>query len=210
MLGLLLSGLTPEQGCPKRPLCKDSLHHGATSARCRRGRRRHAPPVRVRASGAQSELARTDELAAVPPGPMFLLTDGTVIVQDLGSTEAGSPNWWARPGQLQQLRQQHLEPARLAARRVRPERLRRRRSAGRAPRRRRWRVRQLSSSRHQPRRDLRSAEEHLDDDLPAGRWGGRLGPYQRCAGCRARRRPLDGRSLRLSQSATTRSSTRRR
>ena len=28
------------------------------------------------------------------PGPMFLLTDGTVIVQDLGSTEAGSPNWW--------------------------------------------------------------------------------------------------------------------
>ena len=25
---------------------------------------------------------------------MFLLTDGTVIVQDLGSTEAGSPNWW--------------------------------------------------------------------------------------------------------------------
>jgi len=28
------------------------------------------------------------------PGAMFLLTDGTVMVQDLGSHAGGSPNWW--------------------------------------------------------------------------------------------------------------------
>jgi hypothetical protein len=28
------------------------------------------------------------------PGAMFLLTDGTVMVQDLGSSSGGSPNWW--------------------------------------------------------------------------------------------------------------------
>ena len=28
------------------------------------------------------------------PGGMFLLTDGTVLVQDLGPTAGGSPNWW--------------------------------------------------------------------------------------------------------------------
>ena len=28
------------------------------------------------------------------PGGMFLLTDGTVMVQDLGPTTVGSPNWW--------------------------------------------------------------------------------------------------------------------
>lgn len=28
------------------------------------------------------------------PGAMFLLTDGTVMVQDLGASAGGSPNWW--------------------------------------------------------------------------------------------------------------------
>jgi hypothetical protein len=28
------------------------------------------------------------------PGAMFLLTDGTVMVQDLGTSAGGSPNWW--------------------------------------------------------------------------------------------------------------------
>ena len=28
------------------------------------------------------------------PGAMFLLTDGTVMVQDLGAAAGGSPNWW--------------------------------------------------------------------------------------------------------------------
>src|SRR5215469_3300280 len=28
------------------------------------------------------------------PGAMFLLTDGTVMVQDLSPTSGGSPNWW--------------------------------------------------------------------------------------------------------------------
>jgi hypothetical protein len=28
------------------------------------------------------------------PGAMFLLTDGTVMVQDVGASGAGSPNWW--------------------------------------------------------------------------------------------------------------------
>jgi hypothetical protein len=28
------------------------------------------------------------------PGGMFLLTDGTVMVQDLGASAGGSPNWW--------------------------------------------------------------------------------------------------------------------
>jgi hypothetical protein len=50
---------------------------------------RHAAALAT-ASGWQS-------LTHVPPfkpGPMFLLTDGTVLVQDLGSNNVGTPNWW--------------------------------------------------------------------------------------------------------------------
>src|SRR5438128_8859118 len=28
------------------------------------------------------------------PGAMLLMTDGTVMVQDLGANAGGSPNWW--------------------------------------------------------------------------------------------------------------------
>ncbi len=51
-------------------------------------------------SGATPAAAATptwQELTNPPPfdpGAMFLLTDGTVMVQDLGASAGGSPNWW--------------------------------------------------------------------------------------------------------------------
>ena len=47
--------------------------------------------------GAAAATSGWQELTNPPPfdpGAMFLLTDGTVMVQDLGSNAGGSPNWW--------------------------------------------------------------------------------------------------------------------
>jgi hypothetical protein len=51
-------------------------------------------------SGAAAAAAGTPTWQALTnpppfdPGAMFLLTDGTVMVQDLGPTAGGSPDWW--------------------------------------------------------------------------------------------------------------------
>jgi hypothetical protein len=50
-----------------------------------------------RAATASAAAPTWQALANPPPfdpGAMFLLTDGAVMVQDLGASAGGSPNWW--------------------------------------------------------------------------------------------------------------------
>src|SRR5438477_11427876 len=55
-----------------------------------------AAGVGERAGSAAAVLGWQSLVDAPPfnPGAMFLLTDGTVMVQDLGASAGGSPNWW--------------------------------------------------------------------------------------------------------------------
>jgi hypothetical protein len=53
-------------------------------------------PTRATASSGTATLGwqSLTNLPPFNPGAMFLLTDGTVMVQDLGASSGGSPNWW--------------------------------------------------------------------------------------------------------------------
>jgi hypothetical protein len=63
------------------------------AARVHRAPPAFVPPARLRAPGGSPWQALTN---AVPinPGAMLQLTDGTVMVQDQGSRNNGSGNWW--------------------------------------------------------------------------------------------------------------------
>ena len=137
-------------------------------------------------SGTWKTVATTPNIAA---GFSILLTDGSVMVQDLNN---GGGDWWKlAPDAHRQLRERHVDAAAVDAERLRAAVLRIRRAPRRPRRVHRRRVPGVPAGVDDAGRGLRSGREQLD----AARAARGLDDDRRRAEHRARRRPLRAREL---------------